>query len=213
VGRLTDDLYLICFAEQTGRAVVTDAVAGLGLAGGLLAELVLGGHLLVRDGLLFPATGVAPPSDLPLWEVLHAVAGQRRPQPVETWLRFLATDAVTDVRHRMCAAGLLTRVRTRRLGVTAKDRYLPTDSNTAAWPAIRLANHLCSGDSLPLQEAVLAGLVHATGLLKHVLWGPEHAAGFGYADHLRHLLPAPLALVVAHTEAAVGQHVLTRRRM
>jgi hypothetical protein len=211
VGRLTDDLYLICFAEQTGRAVVTDAVAALGLAGGLLAELVLGGHLLVHDGLLYPAAGVAAPSDLPLWEVLHAVAGQRRPQPVETWLRFLATDAATDVRRRMCAAGLLVRVRTRRLG--AKERYLPTDSNTAAWPAIRLANQLCSGQPVPLQEAVLAGLVHAAGLLKHVLWGPEHAPGFGHADHLRQLLPTPLAVVVAHTEAAVGQHVLTRRRM
>jgi hypothetical protein len=213
VGRLTDDLYLICFAEQTGRAVVTDAVAGLGLAGGLLCELVLGGHLLVRDGLLFPAAGVAPPSDLPLWEVLHAVTGQRQPQPVETWLRFLATDAVTDVRHRMCAAGLLARVRTRSLRVTAKDRYLPTDSNAAAWPAIRLANQLCAGQPMPLPDAVLAGLVHACGLLKHVLWGPEHTAGFAYVDHLRQLLPAPLAAVVAHTEVAVGQHVLTRRRV
>jgi len=213
VGRLTDDLYLICYAEQTGRPVATDAVAGLGLAGGLLAELVLGGHLLVHDGLLYPAAGVAPPSDLPLWEVLHTVAGQRQPQPVETWLRFLSADAVTDVRHRMCAAGLLARVRTRRLGMTAKDRYLPTDSNTAAWPAIRLASQLCAGQPVPLSDAVLAGLVHACVLLKHVLWGPEHAAGFGYADQLRHLLPTPLAVVVAHSEAAVGQHVLTRRRM
>jgi hypothetical protein len=120
---------------------------------------------------------------------------------------------VTDVRHRMCAAGLLARVRTRRLGVTAKDRYLSTDSNTAAWPAIRLASQLCAAQPMPLQEAVVAGLVHATGLLKHVLWGPEHTQGFGYADHLRQLLPAPLAVIVAHTEAAVGQHVLTRRRM
>jgi hypothetical protein len=213
VSRLADDYYLICFQEQTGRAVVTDAVAGLGLAGGLLAELVLGGHLLVHDNLLYPAAGVAPPSDLALWEVLHAVAGQRRPQGVGTWLRFLATDAVTDVRHRMCTAGLLARVRTRRLGVTAKDRYLPTDSNAAAWQAIRLANQLCARDPMPLPDAVLAGLVNACGLLKHVLWAPEHAAGFGHADHLRHQLPAPLVAVVAHTEAAVGQHVLTRRRM
>ncbi len=213
VGRLTDDFYLICYAEQSGRPVATDAAAGLGLAGGLLAELVLDGHLLVHEGLLYTTAGVAPPSDQPLWEILRVVAGQRRPQPVEAWLRFLATDAATDVRHRMCAAGLLARVRTHRLGRTAKDRYLPTDSNTAAWPAIRLANQLCSGQPVPLPDAVLAGLVDACGLLKHVLWGPEHAAGFGYADQLRHLLPAPLAVIVAHTEATVGQHVLTRRRM
>jgi hypothetical protein len=210
---LSDDLYSICFQEQTGRAVVTEAVAGLGLAGGLLAELVLGGHLLVHDGLLYPAAGVAPPNDLPLWEVLHAVAGQQQPLEVGTWLRFLAPEAVTDVRHRMRNAGLLARVRTRRLGVTGRDRYLPADSNAAAWPAIRLANQLCARDPVPLPDAVLAGLVHACGLLKHVLWGPEHAAGFGHADRLRRLLPAPVAAVVAHTEAAVGQHVLTRHRM
>jgi hypothetical protein len=213
VSRLADDLYLVCFQEQTGRAVVTDAVAGLGLAGGLLGELVLSGHLLVHGGLLYPAAGALAPTDRPLWEVLHAVAGQPRPQDLGTWLRFLAAEAVTDVRHRMCSAGLLTRVRTRRLAVTGRDRYLPTDSNTAAWPSIRLANHLCAGQQVPLQDAVLAGLVQATGLLKHVLWGPEHASGFGYADRLRQVLPEPLAAVVAHTEAAVGQLVLTRRGM
>jgi hypothetical protein len=211
VGRLGNDLYLICFREQTGRAVVTDAVAGLGLAGGLLGELVLGGHLLVHDGLLYPAAGVPAPSDLLLWEVLRAVAGQRQPQDVGTWLRFLATDAVNDVRHRMCAAGLLARARTRRLAGRGRDRYLPTDSTAAAWPAIRLARQLCAGEPMPLQDGVLAGLVAATGLLRHVLWGPEHSPGFAYADRLPHLLPQPLAAIVAHTEAAVGQHVLTRR--
>ena len=59
---LSDDLYLVCFAEQTGRAVVTEAVAGLGLAGGLLAELVLGGHVLVHEGLLSAVSGVAAPT-------------------------------------------------------------------------------------------------------------------------------------------------------
>jgi hypothetical protein len=94
-----------------------------------------------------------------------------------------------------------------------RDRYLPTDSNTAAWPAIRLANQLCAGQQVPLQDAVLAGLVQATGLLRQVLWGPEHEPGFTHADQLRYLLPTPLAAIVAHTEAAVGQHVLTRRRI
>jgi len=210
---LSDDLYLVCFAEQTGRAVVTEAVAGLGLAGGLLAELVLGGHVLVHEGLLHPVSGVAAPNDLPLWEVLQAVCGQRQPQEVGTWLRFLATDAVTDVRARMCAAGLLTRVRTHRFGVTGRQVYLPTDSNAAAWPSIRLAGQLRAGEPMPLQDGVLAGLVAATGLLKQVLWDAEHAPGFAYADQLRHLLPTPLAAIVAHTEAAIGQHVLTRRRL
>jgi hypothetical protein len=72
---------------------------------------------------------------------------------------------------------------------------------------------ISSREHMPLQDAVLAGLVAASGLLKHVLWDAEHAPGFARADQLRRLLPAPLAAIVAYTEAAVGQHVLTRRRM
>jgi hypothetical protein len=207
-----DDFYLICFQEQTGRPRVSEAVAGMGLAGGLLGELVLGGQLIVHGGGLYPA-GVAAPEDELAREVLHVLSDQHQPRDLGTWLRFLATDAVPDVRHRMCTHGLLQRVRTRHLGVSARDRYLPTDSNAAAWPAIRLASQLCTGQPVPATDAVLAGLVQATGLLGHVLWGPEHAAGFAYADRLRQVLPEPLAAVVAHTEAAVGQHVLTRRRM
>ena len=139
VSQLADDYYLICFQEQTGRAVVTDAVAGLGLAGGLLAELVLGAHLTIHHGRLYPVAGTPAPTDPPLREILQTVCGQQQPQATGTWLRFLATDAVCDVRARMGATGLLARVRTRRLGVTGRQVYLPTDSNAAAWPAIRLA--------------------------------------------------------------------------
>jgi hypothetical protein len=83
---------------------------------------------------------------------------------------------VTDVRQRMCAEGLLRRVRTRRPAVTGRDRYLPTDFNAAAWPAIRLAGQLRAGEPMPLQDAVLAGLVAASGLLKHVLWSRHMVA-------------------------------------
>lgn len=139
MGRSSDDLYLICFTEQTGRAVGTDAVAGLGLAGGLLTELVLGAHLIVHDGLAYPAPGVGAPADVTLWEVLHAVAGQRQPRDVGTWLRFLADEAVTDVRNRMCAAGLLAPVRgppPRGVGErgTCPPTPTPRSGRRSAWP-------------------------------------------------------------------------------
>ena len=210
---VANDFYVICFEEQTGRSRVSDAVAALGLSGGLLAELVLGGHLVVHDAALYVAAGTTPPGDRLLGEILRVICRQQPGQPVETWLRFLAADAVCDVRHRMTSSGLLARRRPRRLLMPARDRYLPTDPNAAAWPGIRLATLLCAYGSVPLPDAVLAGLVEATGLLRHVLWGPEHAGGFAYATRLRGALPAPLAAVVAHTEAAVGQHVLTRRSM
>jgi hypothetical protein len=213
VSRLADEFYLICFEEQTGRSRVSEAVAGLGVAAGLLGELVLGGHLIVHEGDLYPAVGVPAPGDRLQQEVLQVLAGQHLHRDVGTWLRFLATDAVADVRSRLCSAGLLQRTRIRRLGVSWQERYLPVDLNAAAWPEIHLARQLCAGEPMPLSDAVLAGIVQATGLLKHVLWDPEHAAGWGYADRLRQVLPPAPGAVVAHVEAAVGQHILTRRGM
>ena len=41
-GRLADDLYLMAHHELTGRPFVQPRALGTGLAGGLLAELMLG---------------------------------------------------------------------------------------------------------------------------------------------------------------------------
>ncbi len=40
-GRLADDLYLLAHHERTGRAHLQPRAVGLGLAGALLAELML----------------------------------------------------------------------------------------------------------------------------------------------------------------------------
>ena len=47
-GRLADDLYLVAHHELTGRPHLQPRAAGLGLAGGLLAELMLSGSLRLR---------------------------------------------------------------------------------------------------------------------------------------------------------------------
>jgi Golgi phosphoprotein 3 (GPP34) len=44
-GRVADELYLIAHRELTGRAHLAPRAVGLGLAGGLLAELVLVGAI------------------------------------------------------------------------------------------------------------------------------------------------------------------------
>jgi hypothetical protein len=205
---LADSLYLICFDEHTGQPVVAPRVASLGLAGGLLSELILGGHLVVRNDLLY-AYADACVADRLLSQVWHTLARQHRAWDVGTWLQFLATEAIADVRHRMCSSNLLRPVQTGRF--PRRRKYLPVDPNAAAWPAIRLANQLCSRDPLSLPEGVLVGLILAVGLLRRVLWDTEHAPGFAYANQRRRALPPSLAAVVRHTEAAVGQHTLTPR--
>lgn len=49
-GRLADDLYLMAHHETSGRPLLQPRAAGLGLAGGLLAELILAGAIEISPG-------------------------------------------------------------------------------------------------------------------------------------------------------------------
>ncbi len=49
-GRLADDVYLLAHHEVSGRPFLHARVLGLGLAGALLAELVLEGKIFIRPG-------------------------------------------------------------------------------------------------------------------------------------------------------------------
>ena len=54
-GRLADDLYLMAHHEVTGKPFVQPRALGTGLAGGLLAELMLGASISLRpDGAVLP---------------------------------------------------------------------------------------------------------------------------------------------------------------
>lgn len=103
-GRLADDLYLIAHHELTGRPHLAPRAVGLGLAGALLAELVLAHAITVETGTV---TSVWPgQAGDPL---TAAVAGQivsESPQrPVADWLAFLAHTAPGDVAARLAQAG------------------------------------------------------------------------------------------------------------
>jgi hypothetical protein len=61
-GRLADDLYLLAHHERTGRPHLQPRAIGLGLAGALLAELMLLGTICIRpEG--FVVANHTPPGD------------------------------------------------------------------------------------------------------------------------------------------------------
>jgi hypothetical protein len=211
VSRIADDLYLVAHDERSGRCRVSVRAAGLGLAAGMFAELMLGGHVEVRGGRLLPGLGPLPPDDPMLGEVLGLVDLRRQDGDVAAWLRFLAVESAEDVRHRLISGGVLTRVAARGV-VRRRVTYLPVDPNQAVWPAIRLAKHLTHDLPMSLADRVLTGLVDAVGLLDTVLWlKPDHAPGWERARQVRRELPAGLRELVAHVDAAVGQGVLAGR--
>jgi len=212
VSRVADDFYLVAHEERSGRCLVPPRVVGVGLAAGLLAELVLSGHLQVISGRVFPRPVDLPPGGRVLRELLSAVHEARMGTGVGDWLDVLTREAVRNVRYRLTLDGTLTEVAVPRLLGRRRRAHLPTDVNAAAWPAIRLANELSRGEPMTPGDMVLSSLVAVTGLLDVVLWlKPDHEPGFLRAAVVREALPAGLGELVAHVDVAVGRSVLAGR--
>ncbi|MER7891411.1 GPP34 family phosphoprotein [Micromonospora sp. NPDC094482] len=204
---IADEFFLIAHNDSRGKAKLHPAANGLGLAAGLLGELLLYGHVMVTDGLV-TVLDRRPPADALAHTVLDQLVGEPQHRAVRTWLSFLAQTSVASVGERLARAGVLRRQETRRLLRTSVS-YLPVDLNAVAWPATRLRALLDRPEPPSVPDALLLGLIVAAGLSREVLWsaGPR-------AHHRLNVLipalPAPLKELVAHTEAAVGAAVLRR---
>lgn len=203
---VADEFFLVAHNDIGGKARLHPAATGLGLAGGLLGELVLYGHIMVVDGDL-SVVDRRPPADALAHTVLDQLVGEAQHRSVRTWLSFLAQSATTSVGERLSRAGVLRRRESRRLLRTTVG-YVPVDPNAAAWPTTRLRVLLERSDPPPtLADAVLLGLIAAAGLDREVLWSTGPRAQHRLTS-LVAALPTPLKELVAHTEAAVGAAVL-----
>jgi len=210
-GRLADDYYWIAFSERTGRSEVLEQVAALGLAAALMSELLLSGHLTIYQDGLYPQSADPPADDL-LGQIFAVVSDPNQERHVATWLQFLATEAIADVRARMVGSGLLGRQAGRSLVGKRRTKYVPVHATVAAWPAVRLAKSLTRGVEITLDEAILACLVSATGLMNEILWDKvDHARGWDNLLSIQESMPPPFSAVIAHTDAAVGKIFLTPR--
>ncbi|WBB69817.1 GPP34 family phosphoprotein [Micromonospora sp. WMMD812] len=200
-----DEFFLIAHNDSRGRAKLHPAATGIGLAAGLLGELLLRGHVMVAGGRV-TVVDRRPPADALAHTVLDQLVGEPQHQELRTWLSFLAQTSTTSVGERLARAGVLRRQESRRL-LRVAVTYLPVDLNTVAWPATRLRALLDRPEPPSVPDGLLLGLLVAAGLSREVLWsaGPR-------AHHRLHVLipalPAPLKELVAHTEAAVGAAVL-----
>jgi hypothetical protein len=137
------ELYLLAHDDDTGALLINEQALAFGLAGALLLELSLKGHVAVgyvhHDFLRQwqPQPGrltvcrPGPTGSAPLDAALDAVERTVRDQPgrdqLRVWLRsFAVTDLYERVRAAMVAVGLLQRTERRRLaGLRKTETYLP----------------------------------------------------------------------------------------
>jgi Golgi phosphoprotein 3 (GPP34) len=204
-GRLADDLYLLAHHERTGRPVLSPRAAGLGLAGALLAELVLAEAIGICRGEVVTAAGLA--EDALAESVLAQVAGEAAVQPVGEWLAFLARTAPGGVAGRLATAGYLAAVPAR---LWRAPRWAPVSADCAFAPITRVKAALDPARPADAQTVALAGLAAACGLGGRLAgWLPpgsrlrmDQAAGW---------LDAGLREVITQTHAAVGAALLAHR--
>jgi hypothetical protein len=204
---LADDVFRLAHRDSTGAPLLDLHVAGLGLSAALLGELLLTGHLTVRNGLVV-ITDHSAPSDVLAHTVLDQLASEREDHPVRTWLAYLGRSAHEEVAGRMERAGHLQVEVSRRIFARTV-RYVPTDMNTAAWPWARLAGLLRRGDRLDDFDTLLGGLAVATDLHRVLLIGEANA----FAASLRPLIAEaadPVRELLTHTRAAAGDAVITK---
>ncbi|OJF10774.1 Golgi phosphoprotein 3 GPP34 [Couchioplanes caeruleus] len=181
-------------------------MAGLGLAAALLAELAFTDTIVIEHDQVHVISRT-PPSDALAHTVLDQLAGETIAHTVRTWLAFLSQTSHEQVASRMLRSGHVRAETSRRL-LTKSTTYVPTDANVAAWPWARLSTRLRNAQPLDAFDTVLAGLTLAADLHRHVLDGvPGHVI-----TSLRQLIdttPPSLRLLLHHTEAAIGDAVLT----
>lgn len=205
---LGDDFWLLAHSEHTGKPRLSGRVLGLGMAAALIGELVYWRNVTVQGGFV-QVHNWDPPPDALAHTVLDQMAAELRSYSIRTWLVYFGRTADEMVGQRLSRTGMLRRETSRKL-LKQVVSYVPVDVNKAAWPMARLATTLRRESPMEHTEAFLAGLAGATGLDQIMLDG----AGPGPRQYLRHVvsgLAAPLYELVIHTQAAVGDAVLSQR--
>jgi hypothetical protein len=197
-------LYLMAHDDVTGRPLLLGRSLGLGLAGALLAELMLDGCAGLRpDGTV--AAGDAWPGDALARRVRDQVAAGP-PLAVAGWLGFLALTARDDVAGRLEEAGYLAGAG-RRLPWRPR-RRVPVDRDWAFAPLLRAGSALDPSRPWYAGDAVLAGLAAGCGLGFRI--GQYLRPGRTVAEATRPLPPG-LRELIAQVQAAADSAVLSAR--
>ncbi len=211
---LADQYFLIAHEDRTGRSRLHPRATGLGLAAALIGELMLAGRVRIIEGELHIVSR-QPPGDALAHDILDLLIAQPQHREVRVWLAFLSQDAAVRVGERLMRGGAVEPV-TRRRMLGTQTLYMPNNAeqrNAAAWAPARLANLLMRNLEMSAGDRLLAGLVAATGLTRHVLYDfALHRQAMLNLTDVVASLPADLRELIEYTEASVGSVLTVGRR-
>jgi hypothetical protein len=161
-GLVADDLYLLCHQDRSGRPLLQPRALGTGLAGALLADLMLAGLIGLRPDSAVVIIWDAARDVVARHPLLRQVAAEPWPQPARSWLRFLAPAAARDVARRLAEAGYLQQVGSRV--PWGRGLWVPVNPDWAFAPMLLVRSALDPARPLSASAAALTGLAFACGL-------------------------------------------------
>jgi hypothetical protein len=206
--RLHEEYFLLAHDDYTGRAHIDADVLAAGLAGALLAGLVIAGCLDARGGYVRALDGTGPPDGVTA-DAVAAIAA--RAHPVPWWVECLAPSVYSRTGEDLVREGVLTRAPAGlfRGGI----RYPAVDALVAAGPRVRLRHEADAARPVPPAPAVatLAALALRTGLHKVIADAANRSARDGLAA-LARAVPATVRPVVDGVDAALIRMALTTPR-
>jgi hypothetical protein len=203
-GRVADDLYLAAHDDGTGRPRLAPRQAGIGLAAGLLAELLLDGLIMAGPLAVTAAGGAAASGDDLARRVLGQVARETGRLGVRDWVDYLSLTAAQDVAGRLAGDGYLVPAARRW---PLRGRLVPASPDCAVMAVTRACAALDPAREADLPGLVLAALAGACGLEPALR---EYAAGGARRPgDITSLLPPPLRCLILAAEAAADSAVLT----
>ena len=220
---LTDCFWLAAHDTGSGKSCLASGPLGIGLATGLLAELLYTGIVSIQDEQLYLQFS-PPPTDVALASVARLLADEERmlrSRPNELhqqiglnlreWIRFLAIEnrAADLVTMRLTQSGSITVEHRRKLLGGATSRFVPRDTYVSGVPANRVLTSLERQETLDAKSLVLAGLLLATGLHQEALNTLSSDGRAELARQLRALHPMPRELLRC-AEQLVGETVMNR---
>ncbi|MEU4693681.1 GPP34 family phosphoprotein [Actinoplanes sp. NPDC023714] len=197
-----DDFYLAAHDGIGGRTLIADRVLGVGLAAGLLGELMFWRRIQSVSETAFQVVDPQPTGDQAASAVLGRLAGTAGPHDLRQWIPHLAAGPATElIEHRLLAAGVLRRETKRRL-LGTNTSLVFDDPRSTGQPAVRIRTRLSYNQPLDTVDLMLAGLFLATGLDEMVFdtLNPRDRARL--SDQFRRNLPQPLHHLVGCARAA-----------
>jgi hypothetical protein len=212
---LAEELLLLAYDDQTGKATGSRIGLDLGMAAGVLVDLALAGRVAYVDGYL-KVIDATPIGDT-IADAVLAKAAEDEPHTPAQWLQRLRHRLRARVLDDLIARGVVKDVDETQMEFIHVHRYPTTDPAYEAEIRRRLAEAL-TGDSLcDERTAALATLLCATRMEPALRLPPEEtaqahqrleqiAAGAGFsgtADLEDSIVRPSVALVVATLGRAI----------